>query len=53
MKKAVYRLTVPKSMDIRHATQNISQTVMMADSSKYSKTLVLALGPLPPLCREP
>ena len=53
VKKAVYRLTVPKSMEIRHATQNISQTVMMADSSKYSKTLVLALGPLPPLCREP
>ena len=53
VKKAVYKLTAPKSMAVRHALQNISQTVNTDDSGKYTQVLTLELNGLSALKKEP
>lgn len=50
VKKAVYRLTAPKDLAIRHALLNIDKTVTMSDDGK---TLTLELENLPALKQEP
>lgn len=50
VKKAVYRLTAPKNVIIRHALVNIDETVKTSDDGK---TLTLELDDLPALKREP
>lgn len=53
VKKAVYRLKTPKSINIRHAQQNIGKTVNVSDDSKGSQILSLELSDLPALKYEP
>ena len=53
VRKALYRLTAPKEIEIRHALQNISRPVSVDPSAKYSQTIRLELDSLPPLRREP
>ena len=47
---AVYRLTAPKDVVIRHALMNIDETVKTSDDGK---TLILELNNLPALKKEP
>lgn len=53
VKKASYRLKAPKSMTVRHALQNISESVTVSDDGKYSQIITLELSDLPPLKQEP
>lgn len=53
VKKAVYRLKAPKSINIRHAQQNIGKTVNVSDDSKGFQILSLELSDLPALKYEP
>ncbi len=50
VKKAVYRLTAPKEMAIRHTLLNIDKAVMTSDDGK---TLTLEINDLPALKQEP
>jgi len=50
VRKATYRLTVPKGMDIRHALVNINEQVTTADDET---TLTLELHDIPALQKEP
>ena len=49
VKKASYRLKVPKSMTILHAQQNITSEVNIDKSSKYTQLLTLEANDLPML----
>ena len=50
VKKAVYRLTAPRDMAIRHACRNIDKAVTTSDDGR---TLTLELDNLPALKQEP
>ena len=50
VKKAVYRLTVPKGFAVRHALLNIDEKVKTSDDGK---TFILELDNLPALKKEP
>ena len=50
VKKAIYQLTVPKDLSIRHALLNIDKAVTMSDDGK---TLTFELDDLPPIKQEP
>ena len=50
VKKAVYRLTVPKGFAVRHALLNIDEKVKTSDDGK---TITLELDNLPALKKEP
>lgn len=53
VEKAVYRLTVPERMEIRHALRNIAPASIADSMSRYSKTYTLELAHLPAIHREP
>lgn len=53
VRKASYRLSVPKGMTVRHALQNISQPVIEAEDGRGNKTITLELHDLPPIKQEP
>ena len=52
VKKASYRLTAPKSINIRHALQNIDKAAV-SEASPSENTLILELHDLPALKKEP
>lgn len=53
VKKASYRLTAPRSLNIRHALLNIDKTVSVNEDSKYTQIFYLELNDLPALRQEP
>lgn len=53
VKKATYRLTVPGDMPVRHAVQNMAQTVVTTRGEKGTQVLTLELSDLPALRQEP
>ena len=53
VKKATYRLKAPKSLNVRHAQQNLGATVSVSDLSAYDQLFTLEVSDLPVLKREP
>ena len=53
VKKATYRLRVPKNLNVRHARQHIDATVSVSDQSSYDQLFTLEVSNLPALRKEP
>ena len=53
VKKASYKVTAPKDIQVRYAVQNIDKTVNVSDNSKGSQVFTLELSDLPVLKYEP
>lgn len=53
VKKASYRLKAPKSMNVRHAVQNISQEVSISEEGDHTQVFSLQVENLPMLRQEP
>ena len=53
VRKAVYQLTAPRDITLRHALQNISQQPVMTTDDKGCQVLTLTLNSLPALKKEP
>ena len=53
VKKATYRLRVPKNLNVRHAWQHIGAAVSVSDQSSYDQLFTLEVSNLPALRKEP